>query len=42
MEPSSKVEITRADYDINLIDFEDSDYFETLRTKMGWGTRGIE
>ena len=40
MDPTSKIEITRANYDINLINFKDSDYFETLRTKMGWGTRG--
>ncbi len=40
MDPTSKIEITRANYDINLINFKDSDYFEMLRTKMGWGTRG--
>jgi len=23
-----------------MIDFEDSNYFQTLRKKMGWGKRG--
>ena len=32
--------ITNSDFEIGLIDFKDSDYFQTLRTKMGWGTRG--
>ena len=32
--------ITDSDFEIGLIDFEDDDYFQTLRTKMGWGTRG--
>lgn len=39
-DPSSQVEITKSDFQINLIDFEDCDYFQTLRTKMGWGRRG--
>ena len=39
-EPSCHVEITKCDYEINLIDFQDCDYFQTLRTKMGWGRRG--
>ena len=34
------VNITNSDFEIGLIDFKDSDYFQTLRTKMGWGTRG--
>ena len=38
--PSCQVEITKSDYDVKLIDFKDSDYFQTLRTKMGWGKRG--
>ena len=29
-----------SNFEIGLIDFKDSDYFQTLRTKMGWGTRG--
>ena len=40
MDPYCKVEITKSDYDVKLIDFNDSDYFQTLRTKMGWGKRG--
>ena len=32
--------ITDSDFEIGLIDFEDDDYFQTLRTKMGWGKRG--
>lgn len=35
-----KVEVTRNNFSVNLIDFKDSDYFDTLRTKMGWGRRG--
>lgn len=34
------VYITKSNFEIGLIDFKDSDYFQTLRTKMGWGTRG--
>ena len=34
------VSVTNSNFEIGLIDFEDSDYFQTLRTKMGWGTRG--
>ena len=30
----------KAGHKIGLIDFKDNDYFETLRTKMGWGKRG--
>tara|TARA_B100000029_G_scaffold25250_2_gene24903 strand:- start:10450 stop:11331 length:882 start_codon:yes stop_codon:yes gene_type:complete len=40
LDPTCTVEITKSDYKINLIDFEDCDYFQTLRTKMGWGQRG--
>ena len=40
LNPSCSVKITKADYEISLIDFNDKDYFETLRTKMGWGKRG--
>ena len=32
--------ITNSDFEIGLIDFKDNDYFQTLRTKMGWGARG--
>ena len=34
------VSITNSNFEIGLIDFKDSDYFDTLRTKMGWGKRG--
>ena len=37
---SSKVEIQAADYTINMIGFPGSNYFRTLRKKMGWGRRG--
>jgi len=37
---SSKVEIQVADYTINMIGFPGSNYFRTLRKKMGWGRRG--
>ena len=40
IDPSCEIEITKSEYEINLIDFEDCDYFQTLRTKMGWGRRG--
>ena len=40
LDPSCQVEITKSDYDVKLIDFKDNDYFQTLRTKMGWGKRG--
>ena len=40
LDPYCQLEITRSDYDVKLVDFKDSDYFETLRTKMGWGKRG--
>ena len=36
----SIVSINSADYKINLIEFDDSNDFHTLRTKMGWGKRG--
>ncbi len=37
---TSEVRICKSDHVVNLIDFEDTDYFETLRKKMGWGKRG--
>ena len=40
LDPSCEIEITKSEYEINLIDFEDCDYFQTLRAKMGWGRRG--
>ena len=32
-----KVLVRKADYEVNMITFEDRNYFQTLRTKMGWG-----
>ncbi|MFQ6607459.1 MAG: NAD(+)/NADH kinase [Fidelibacterota bacterium] len=29
--------VRRTDYDIQMVTFEDRDYFHTLRTKLGWG-----
>ena len=40
LSPGHTVLITKSSFEIGLIDFKDSDYFQTLRTKMGWGTRG--
>ena len=40
LDPFCKVEIRKTKYDISLIDFNDTDYFQTLRKKMGWGRRG--
>ena len=40
LSPDDTVLITNSDFEIGLIDFSDNDYFQTLRTKMGWGTRG--
>ena len=40
LHPDDIVSITKSNFEIGLIDFKDSDYFQTLRTKMGWGTRG--
>ncbi|MBT3477876.1 MAG: NAD(+)/NADH kinase [Candidatus Marinimicrobia bacterium] len=38
--PNAKIFIQRAPFEIRMIDFEDSNYFQTLRRKMGWGKRG--
>ncbi len=40
MDRKSRVFIQKAPFDIQMIDFEDSNYFHTLRRKMGWGRRG--
>ena len=37
LKSSDTLLIRKADYEINMISFEDRDYFQTLRTKMGWG-----
>jgi len=40
LDSSCIVTITKSTFAIQLIDFSDCDYFQTLRTKMGWGIRG--
>ena len=40
LDSTQEIEIMKAGHKIGLIDFKDNDYFETLRTKMGWGKRG--
>jgi NAD+ kinase len=42
LSPKSQVEVVKSDYTVSLIDFKDTDYFKTLRVKMGWGKRGEE
>ena len=42
LSPKSQVEVVKSDYKVSLIDFKDTDYFKTLRVKMGWGKRGEE
>ena len=37
LSPDATLYIRRAPYDIHLITFEDRDYFQTLRTKLGLG-----
>ena len=39
--PNSKLIITKSPYFINIITFEENNYFDTLRTKMGWGQKNI-
>ena len=38
--PTAKVEVQRAPFEVNMINFSDSNYFSTLRAKLGWGVRG--
>ena len=40
LRPNDVALISNSNFQIGLIDFDDTDYFHTLRTKMGWGTRG--
>ena len=40
LDPESKVRIKKSPFDIKMITFKDSNYFQTLRLKMGWGKRG--
>lgn len=39
LEVSSRIMIRKADYSAAFIGFSDMSYFNTLRTKMGWGER---
>ena len=40
LNPSAKVEVQKAPFEVNMINFSDSNYFSTLRSKLGWGVRG--
>jgi len=40
LNPSAKVEVQKAPFEVNMINFSDSNYFSTLRGKLGWGVRG--
>ena len=40
LNPTAKVEIQKSPFEINMITFKDSNYFSTLRSKLGWGVRG--
>ena len=40
LRPNDVALISNSNFQIGLIDFDDTDYFHTLRIKMGWGTRG--
>ena len=42
LESTAKVVIQKAPYKINMVNFTDSNYFNTLRTKLGWGVRGVK
>ena len=40
LNPKSKIFIQKAPFEIRMITFKDSNYFQTLSQKMGWGNRG--
>jgi NAD+ kinase len=40
--PDAQISIQKADYKTAFITFPDSNYFQTLRVKMGWGQRKYE
>ena len=42
LESTAKVVIQKAPYKINMVNFTNSNYFNTLRTKLGWGVRGVK
>ena len=41
LKSSAEVLVQKASFDINMVNFTDSNYFNTLRTKLGWGVRGV-
>ena len=40
LDKNSKIIIKKAHYEIYMIDYKDSNYFDNLQRKMGWGKRG--
>ena len=40
LKSTAKVVIQKATFKINMVNFTDSNYFNTLRAKLGWGVRG--
>ena len=40
LDPQANISIQKAPFDIQMIDFKDSNYFDILQRKMGWGKRG--
>ena len=42
LKSTAKVVIQKAKFKINMVNFTDSNYFNTLRTKLGWGVRGVD
>ena len=40
LDSNTKIIIKKAHYDIYMVDYNDSNYFDTLQRKMGWGRRG--
>ena len=42
LSPGSRVLIKKSSFDIKMIKFEDSNYFQTLRLKMGWGKKRVD
>ena len=42
LKSTEKVVIQKATFKINMVNFTDSNYFNTLRIKLGWGVRGVD
>ena len=40
LSPDMEIIIKKSSFDIKMISFKDSNYFQTLMLKMGWGKRG--